>query len=92
MITDAQQQHLNDGISRHHAIEQLHRAGNTDAKLLQGLVGLRCKKFDQEYEITYIGYSYDGYITARGKKLLVTGKFSKYPRDIGPITPGAFDI
>ena len=91
MITNEQQELLNDGVVRHKALEAEHREGRADANKLAGLIGLRCKKFDTEYLITDIRYGYDGYIKARGKKMLQTGVLSRFVRDIGPITPAAFE-
>lgn len=81
---------LEAGKARHDALELLHRAGNADAKLLQRLVGQRCKKFDKEYEITRISYGFDGYIVARGYRILDKGKRGSKTWDIGPITSEAF--
>jgi hypothetical protein len=91
MITAEQQELLNEGIKRHKALEAEHQAGRNDAKLLAGLIGLRCKKFFSEYTITDIRYGYDGYIVARGQKWLANGKLSKHQHDIGPITPKVFE-
>lgn len=91
MITDEQQRLLQSGIFRHALIEEHHRAGTAEAKKLHGLIGLRCKKLGHEYTITRIEYGWDGYIVAHGKKWLTTGKESRYPHNIGPITPKAFE-
>ena len=91
MITDEQRELLNDGIVRNKALDAEHREGTADAKKLQGLIGLRCKKFNHEYLITDIRYGYDGYIKAYGKRFLKSGEMSRFTRDIGPITPKAFE-
>jgi hypothetical protein len=90
-LTAEQNDLLEEGVKRHKAIDAEHRAGRTDAKKLETLIGLRMKKFAHEYTITHIRYGYDGYICARGKKWLKTGLLSKYEHDIGPITPKAFE-
>lgn len=82
---------LEAGVARHSALNMLHRAGGADAKLLQRLVGQRCKKFNVEYEITSIGYGFDGYITAHGYRIVQSGKRGTKTWDIGPITAKAFE-
>lgn len=90
-LTDHQRQLLDDGIERHDKITRLHTAGNADAKLLQGLVGMFYTKLENRYQITQARYGYDGYIKAYGRRVLRTGKLSRYSRDIGAITPGGFE-
>lgn len=82
---------LNAGKARHDTFEMLHKAGNADARLLQRLVGQRCKKFDKVYEITMISYGYAGYIHAHGYRVLVSGKLSHHASHIGAITSASFD-
>lgn len=82
---------LEAGRARHASLELLHRAGNADAKLLHRLVGQRCKKFERDYEITEVRYGYDGYIVARGYRILGNGKRGSKTWDIGPITAKAFE-
>lgn len=82
---------LDAGIARRDAIEMLHRSGVADAKRLQRLVGQRCTKFELEYEITSVSYGWDGFIRARGYRILANGKRGRANRDIGPITSEAFE-
>jgi hypothetical protein len=83
---------LDAGVVRHDKINVLHIAGNADAQVLAKLlIGRRCKKFAKEYEITSINYGYDGYITARGYRILGNGKRGTQTWDIGAINTRAFE-
>jgi hypothetical protein len=82
---------LDSGKARRDAFEMLHKSGTNDAKLLQRLVGQRCAKFDRLYEITSISYGWDGFIHARGYRILKGGVRGTKVWDIGPITAKAFD-
>jgi hypothetical protein len=82
---------LEAGRARHDSLELLHRSGRDDAEKLQRLVGQRCKKFNRLYEITYISYGWNGYISARGYRILKGGVRGTKVWDIGPITAKAFE-
>lgn len=93
---------LDAGIARRDAIEMLHRSGTADAKGLQRLVGQRCKKFETTYEIASVSYGWDGFIHARGYRILKggsgrnglvggSGKRGRKIWSIGPITAKAFE-
>jgi hypothetical protein len=88
---------LADATKRHSALAAAHRSGNSDAERLRLMLladGEQCivKKFDMTFHVTDIRYGYDGYITARGYRLLQSGKWSKFKRDIGPITVNNFTV
>lgn len=83
---------LEAGKARHDALEMLHRSGSSDAKLLQRLVGQRCKALGKEYEITSVSYGWNGFITARGYRIVKGGKRGSNGRwDIGAITARNFE-
>jgi hypothetical protein len=82
---------LEAGKARRDTINMLHDSGMNDAKLLQRLVGQRCKKFDKTYLIADIRYGWDGFIHASGYRILGHGQPGNKVWDIGPITAKAFE-
>ena len=91
-ITDRDRALFEAAAFRNDKIHALHQSGREDATLLhKTLVGKRCVKFGRIFEITSIDYSYDGYITAHGYRILGNGKRGTKIWDIGVITSRSFE-
>jgi hypothetical protein len=82
---------LRAGDGRKQAIEMLHKSGRVDAEQLQRLVGQRCKFQDRLYEIATVYYTFGGYISAKGYRILDDGKRGTKIWNIGALTPELFE-
>lgn len=85
-LTIDQQALLNAGRNRHSQLEVLHAQGQADSDRLQTLIGKVCHAGDKTYLITRVHYGYNGFISARGYRILKDGTRGTQQWDIGTIT------